>query len=100
MPLASTTPIPALVAARRAVLASSGPIEVAEKYSYASLPLCVIDSVFSIGVRYEGVRNVIERYCRRVRLPEQAPKGTVSALTTTERATQYCWKSWRATRRS
>lgn len=100
MPPANPADLPALIAACRAVLTSSGPIEVAEEYGYASLPLCVIDSVFSIGVRYEGVRNVIERYCRRVRLPEQAPKGTVSALTTTERATQYCWKSWRATRRS
>jgi hypothetical protein len=68
---------PALVAACRAVLTSSGPIEVADEYGYASLPLCVIDSVFSIGVRYESVRNVIERYCRRFGLPKQAPKGTV-----------------------
>jgi hypothetical protein len=52
MPLANH----AVVAACRAVLTGSGPIEVAEEYSYASLPLCVIDSVFSIGVRYEGVR--------------------------------------------
>ncbi len=37
----------------------------------------MIDSVFSIGVRYEGVRNVIDRYCRRFELPKQAPKGTV-----------------------
>ena len=31
------------------------------EYYYASLPLCAIDSVFSIGVRYEGVTNVIDR---------------------------------------
>lgn len=61
MPLANPNDLPGLVAACRAALASSGPIEVAEEYGYASLPLCVIDSVFSIGVRYEGVRNVIER---------------------------------------
>jgi hypothetical protein len=29
------------------------------EYKYSSLALCVIDSVFSIGVRYEGVKNVI-----------------------------------------
>jgi hypothetical protein len=73
MPLANH----AVVAACRAVLTSSGPIEVADEYSYASLPLCVIDSVFSIGVRYESVRNVVERYCRRFGVPKQAPKGTV-----------------------
>jgi len=34
-----------------------------DEYHYAHLPLCVIDSVFSIGVRYGGVKNVIHRYC-------------------------------------
>lgn len=77
MPLANPADLPAVVAACRAILANSGPIEVADEYSYASLPLCVIDSVFSIGVRYEGVRNVVERYCRRFGLPKQSPKGTV-----------------------
>jgi len=32
-------------------------------FHYKSLPLCVIDSVFSIGVRYEGVKNVINNFC-------------------------------------
>jgi len=77
MPPANPADIPAVVAACRAVLASSGPIEVADEYGYASLPLCVIDSVFSIGVRYESVRNVIDRYCRQFGLPKQSPKGTV-----------------------
>ena len=31
------------------------------EYYYASMPLCVVDSVFSIGVLYEGVTNVISR---------------------------------------
>jgi hypothetical protein len=34
------------------------------EFYYQSLPLCVIDAVFSIGVRYEGVQNVIKRYCQ------------------------------------
>ena len=43
-----------------------------EEYFYQSLSLCVIDAVFSIGVRYGGVRRVVARYCewaslRRVR---------------------------------
>lgn len=33
------------------------------EYFYASLPHCVIDAVYSIGVRYEGVQNVVRRYC-------------------------------------
>ncbi|MFS0809480.1 hypothetical protein [Shouchella sp. 1P01AA] len=33
-----------------------------DEYYYSHLTLCVIDSVFSIGVRYEGVRNTVKRY--------------------------------------
>ena len=29
---------------------------------YRSVPLCAIDAIYSIGVRYEGVENVVERY--------------------------------------
>lgn len=35
----------------------------AAEYGYANLPLCIIDCVFSIGVRYEAVRNTIQRFC-------------------------------------
>jgi hypothetical protein len=45
------------------------------EYYYQSLPLCVIDAVFSLGVRYEQVQNVVARYCdhfglRRIRTPK------------------------------
>jgi hypothetical protein len=40
------------------------------EYFYQSLPLCVIDAVYSIGVRYEGVQNVVRRYCDCFRLKE------------------------------
>jgi hypothetical protein len=33
------------------------------EYSYSSLSLCVIDAVYSIGVRYEDVQAVVRRYC-------------------------------------
>lgn len=33
------------------------------EFNYASLPLCVVDSIFSIGVKYEGVTNVIHNLC-------------------------------------
>lgn len=35
-----------------------------EEYYYTSVPLCVIDAVFSIGVRYEGVKNTVNKYCK------------------------------------
>jgi hypothetical protein len=34
-----------------------------ESYYYASLPLCVVDSIFSIGVRYSSVVNTVQRFC-------------------------------------
>lgn len=34
-------------------------------YEYASLPLCVIDAVFSIGVRYESTERTVRDFCVR-----------------------------------
>lgn len=41
---------------------------VVSEFNYASTPLCVVDSVFSIGVRYESVTNVIGNICRHFNL--------------------------------
>jgi hypothetical protein len=38
--------------------------QLTDEYFYQSLPLCLIDSVYSIGVRYGQVQNVVERYCK------------------------------------
>ena len=37
--------------------------KLSDSYFYNSLPLCVIDSIYSIGVRYESVKNVISNFC-------------------------------------
>jgi hypothetical protein len=37
-------------------------------YYYNHLSLCVIDAVWSIGVRYEGVKNVVQNYCAKRKL--------------------------------
>ncbi len=42
---------------------------------YAHLPLCVIDSVFSIGVKYEGVKNTIARMCDYYKIAITAPQS-------------------------
>ena len=34
-----------------------------DEHFYQSLPLCVIDAVYSIGVNYEGTRRTVQRYC-------------------------------------
>lgn len=38
------------------------------EYFYASLPLALLDAVFSIGVRYASTRNVVIRYCSHYEL--------------------------------
>ncbi len=35
------------------------------EYFYHSLPLCVIDAVFSIGVVYKNVTNVVQFWCKQ-----------------------------------
>ncbi|MDA0243762.1 MAG: hypothetical protein OT477_10140 [Chloroflexi bacterium] len=39
-----------------------------DEYGYASLPLCVIDTVFSIGARYSSTENTVNRFCQYVGL--------------------------------
>lgn len=52
----------ATVAAIRAKIANLHNAKLSQSYFYYSLPLCVIDAVFSIGVRYESVQNVIRTW--------------------------------------
>ena len=44
------------------------------EYHYNSLSLCVMDAVFSIGVRYESVQAVVRRYCEYFRLVQYRPE--------------------------
>ncbi|MFA9189801.1 hypothetical protein AAGV28_00330 [Flavobacterium sp. FZUC8N2.13] len=45
------------------IFADKKDYELPSVYSYKHLPICVIDSVFSIGVKYEIVENTINRFC-------------------------------------
>ena len=45
---------------------------ISDEYFYASMPLCVIDSIYSIGVRYEGVINTIYRFCQYFNIEQKA----------------------------
>jgi hypothetical protein len=51
-----------LVAYCREHLALAG-AHLPEEYRYAGVAHCVLDAVFSIGVRYEATRAVVARYC-------------------------------------
>ncbi len=56
-----------LIESLRSKLDLSEPLN-PEEYAYQSLPLCILDAVFSINAKYESTRNVVERYCRHYRL--------------------------------
>jgi hypothetical protein len=49
-----------------------------EEYSYSHLPLCVIDSVFSIGVKYEIVKNTINNFCRHNKIDKFSKSDELS----------------------
>jgi hypothetical protein len=57
-----TTDVLTVVKQADALLPLSG-ATLPEPYYYHSMTLCVVDAVFSIGVRYEGVTATVERYC-------------------------------------
>ena len=46
-----------------AIFADQKNYELPDEFNYGHLPLCVIDSIFSIGVNYEAVKNVVNRFC-------------------------------------
>lgn len=62
-----------------------------DEYYYASVPLCVIDAVFSISVQYEGVRAVVGRYCARFGLPRtRQDRMTLPPRDQQESVTTFC----------
>jgi hypothetical protein len=58
------------------------PFELAlgSEYGYKNLPLCVLDAVWSIGVRYTGVQNVIARYQKSYGLDSESATHSVNDL--------------------
>lgn len=48
------------------------PVGVSQEYRYASLPLCVIDAVFSIGVKYPSTQATVARFCDKTGWPRFA----------------------------
>jgi hypothetical protein len=52
------------------VLAAMPPIvQRGPEFRYASLPLCILDAVYSLGARYATVEAMVERYVTHYRLP-------------------------------
>ena len=44
---------------------SDGELQLPEEYTYSCLPLCLMDAIYSIGVRYTSTKKVVERYYSR-----------------------------------
>lgn len=67
-------------------------LKLSDEYHYQSLSLCVIDAVFSIGVKYTSTRQTVIKYCdyyslKRIRddfssLPLESEQETISQLIT------------------
>ena len=51
--------------------------KLSEEYYYNSLPLCVIDAVFSIGIRYTITRNVVNNFCTKLKIERLRQHGGV-----------------------
>lgn len=47
-------------------------------FQYTNLPFCVIDSVFSIGVKYESVENVVENVSKFIKIERFAKDKMIS----------------------
>lgn len=62
-----------LVRALEILLKIRYPIELPSEYRYAHLSLALIDTVFSLGARYESTRNTVLRYARHAKLKPFRP---------------------------
>jgi hypothetical protein len=51
--------------------------KLSEEYYYKSLPLCVIDAVFSIGIRYTITRNVVKNFCTEMKIERLRKYGSI-----------------------
>jgi len=62
-----------------------------DEFFYQSLSLCALDAVFSIGVRWQAVRNVVARYCAHTSTQVFRPLGSAAApRSEQESISQFC----------
>lgn len=50
------------------------PTELDKNYGYSSLPLCVIDAIFSIRANYTSTRNTVDHFCKYFNVPRGVSK--------------------------
>ena len=62
-----------------------------DEYSYNSLSLCIIDAVFSIGIRYSYVQKVVQNYCNCFQIPKIRPnKGALPPIAAQHSMADLC----------
>lgn len=67
--------------------------QLAEEYFYQSLPLCIIDAVYSMGVKYTAVQNVVRRYCNHFDLKKiRSLRDSLPATSEQESIAEFCEK--------
>lgn len=54
--------------------------QLSDEYYYKSLPLCVIDAVFSVGIRYQTTRNVVINFCNKQGIDRLRTHGSAYPL--------------------
>lgn len=52
------------------------------EYDYGCVPLCVIDSVFSMGIRYANVIKIVDRVCKTMNITKAYEKEKQSPIAT------------------
>lgn len=45
-------------------------ISLSNEYYYSSISNCLIDAIFSIGIKYSTTKIVIERFCKYINIDE------------------------------
>lgn len=92
-----TSPDADLVAAHADRLLPLATATLHDSYYYASLPLCVIDAVYSINARYAGVVATVGRYCDWAGVPRYRPdRGSLPPPAGQEPVTAFCERFERA----
>lgn len=80
-----------LIAAQAQKVLPLATCELGDEYFYQSLPLCVIDAIYSIGVRYEAVRNTISRYCTHFKMQRiRATRNVIPHRNEQESISNFC----------
>lgn len=80
-----------LIAAHAQKGLSLATAQLGDEYFYQSIPLCVIDAVYSIGVRYEIVRNMIGRYCAHFSVQRaRTPRNVLPHNNQQESVSSFC----------